>query len=229
MTAAALAAANLSLPPELSHRSVISDRSRKVDALRRAMHAVNCQRALVFCNFGNRLDEVAAKLRTRGMAVGVLHGGMDKRERNASITAFSKGEYRALLVSDLAARGLDVPDCDAVFNLELPTDETHYVHRAGRTGRMGQPGVVVSIAEPKEAFVIAKFAKALRITIDAVELRGGDMYLAMKREPRGGDGDDRGRETRAGGRGRGGRGEEGERQTQPRYPSAEDGNASART
>ena len=61
-------------------------------------------------------------------------------------------KFATLLVSDEAARGLDIPNCDCVINLELPTDEVHYVHRAGRTGRMGAPGVVVSICEQKENF-----------------------------------------------------------------------------
>lgn len=54
------------------------------------------------------------------------------------MAAFRRGDYRALIVSDVIARGLDIPDCDAVFNLELPSDASHYAHRAGRTGRIGR-------------------------------------------------------------------------------------------
>ena len=86
------------------------------------------------------------------------HGQFSERV----LKKFKSGEVRALLVSDLAARGLDIPNCDCVINLELPTDEVHYVHRAGRTGRMGAPGVVVSICEQKENFVVDKFAQKIR-------------------------------------------------------------------
>ena len=112
-----------------------------MDRLRSAIHATGAERALVFLNFGHRLTDVRDKLATRGMACGVLHGGMNKMERAAELAAFRRGDFRALLVSDLAARGIDVPEVDAVFNLELPTDETHYVHRGAHRahGRRG-PG-----------------------------------------------------------------------------------------
>lgn len=121
---------------------LVDDSRHRVDQLRRAIYALDSQRALVFLNFGRRLDDTAAKLSARGMPVGALHGELSKGERNAVLTAFRTGRLRALLVTDLAARGLDVPECDAVFNLELPTDGTHYAHRAGRTGRLGRPGIV---------------------------------------------------------------------------------------
>lgn len=168
----------VSLPPHITHCSVISERRHKVDELRRAIHATDVQRALIFCNFGRRLQDVQAKLSARRMPVGVLHGGMDKMERQKELARFRRGEFRALVVSDLAARGLDVDDCDAVFNLELPTDETHYVHRAGRTGRMGQPGVVVTIAEPQEAFVLERFERNLGVKINDIATRGGEVVRA---------------------------------------------------
>jgi len=191
----------ISLPPHITHCSVIADPRHKVDELRRAIHATDVQRALVFCNFGRRLQDVQAKLGARGMRVGVLHGGMDKMERQKELAAFRRGEFRALVVSDLAARGLDVDDCDAVFNLELPTDETHYVHRAGRTGRMGSPGVVVTIAEPQEAFVLRRFEQNLGVRINDVATKGGEVVRAPPSADRRG-----GRGGRGGRRGRGGRG-----------------------
>ena len=169
----------VSLPPHITHCQVIAERRHKVDELRRAIHATDVQRALIFCNFGRRLQDVQAKLGARGMPVGVLHGGMDKMERARELAAFRRGAFRALVVSDLAARGLDVDDCDAVFNLELPTDETHYVHRAGRTGRMGSPGVVVTIAEPQEAFVVQRFEKNLGVKINEIATKGGEVVRSQ--------------------------------------------------
>ena len=171
----ALAAAmtNASLPPNLEHYSVVATRGRKVDRLRKAIHATGAERALVFLNFGHRLSDTRDKLATRGMECGVLHGGMNKHERSSELAKFRRGEFRALLVSDLAARGIDVPEVDAVFNMELPTDEIHYVHRAGRTGRMGADGVVMSIAEPSEAFVLSRIGKRLGIRMHAADLQNG--------------------------------------------------------
>jgi superfamily II DNA/RNA helicase len=98
---------------------------------------------------------------------------MNKMERAAELAAFRRGDFRALLVSDLAARGIDVPEVDAVFNLELPTDETHYVHRAGRTGRMGAEGLVLTIVEPREAHVMPRIARRLGVDIRAADLQKG--------------------------------------------------------
>lgn len=84
------------------------------------------------------LQDTQIKLSARGMSVGCLHGELDKSQRQNVLARFKRGEHRALIVSDVAARGLDVPDCDAVVNLELPSGADHYAHRAGRTGRAGR-------------------------------------------------------------------------------------------
>ena len=162
-----------SLPPNLEHYSVVAEGRHKVDRLRRAIHATGAERALVFLNFGHRLTDTRDKLAARGMPCGVLHGGMNKLERANELAAFRRGDFRALLVSDLAARGIDVPEVDAVFNLDLPTDETHYVHRAGRTGRMGADGMVMTLAAPDEAFVLTKIQRKLGIDIKAADLQKG--------------------------------------------------------
>lgn len=101
------------------------------------------------------------------MPCGALHGELSKGERNAVLTAFRAGKLRALLVTDLAARGLDVPECDAVFNLELPTDGTHYAHRAGRTGRLGRPGIVRRPRSVPVALGRLLSARASRLTAAA--------------------------------------------------------------
>jgi superfamily II DNA/RNA helicase len=162
-----------SLPPTLEHYSVVAEGRHKVDRLRRAIHATGAERALVFLNFGHRLTDTRDKLAARGMPCGVLHGGMNKLERANELAAFRRGDFRALLVSDLAARGIDVPEIDAVFNLDLPTDETHYVHRAGRTGRMGADGMVMTLADPNEFFVLTKIQRKLGIDIKAADLQKG--------------------------------------------------------
>ena len=162
-----------SLPPTLEHYSVVAEGRHKVDRLRRAIHATGAERALVFLNFGHRLKDTRDKLAARGMPCGVLHGGMNKLERANELAAFRRGDFRALLVSDLAARGIDVPEIDAVFNLDLPTDETHYVHRAGRTGRMGADGMVMTLADPNDSFVLTKIQRKLGIDIKAADLQKG--------------------------------------------------------
>ena len=165
------------LPAQLLHNYVVVEDSRhRVDSLRRAIHALDAQRALVFMNWGSRLEDTAAKLGARGMAVGALHGGLTKGERGAALQAFRAGKLRALLTTDLAARGLDVPECDAVFSLELPSDGAHYAHRAGRTARAGRAGRCVTLVEPRELFVLRKFERALGgVRIAEATLKAGEL------------------------------------------------------
>ncbi|KAL4441461.1 hypothetical protein ABPG77_001965 [Micractinium sp. CCAP 211/92] len=158
-----------SMPPHLRHHYVASAPQHKVDTLRRSIHALGAQRALVFMNFQQRLKDTEAKLAARNMAVASLHGELTKQQRQTTLAAFRRGDYRALIVSDVAARGLDIPDCDAVFHLELPTDAAHYAHRAGRTGRAGRPGTVVSLVSGGERHVVAKLERQLGVQISEVE------------------------------------------------------------
>lgn len=163
------------IAPGLTHLVVSSPPQHRVDTLRRAIHAVSAQRALVFMNFQNRLKDAEAKLAARRMPVGTLHGDMSKQERQTTLAAFRSGKFRALLVSDVMARGLDIPECDVVFNLELPTDAAHYAHRAGRTGRAGRRGVVVTVAAPDELFVVERLGKRLGIDIATVDVSHGEV------------------------------------------------------
>ena len=96
---------------------------------------------------------------------------MAKLSRTSLLRDFRRGRMRALIVSDVISRGLDVDGVDAVFNAELPSSAAHYAHRAGRTGRMGAPGTVVSLVTRSEVFVIEKLSRRLGVQIEV--RRGG--------------------------------------------------------
>jgi superfamily II DNA/RNA helicase len=161
------------LPPTLTHAWLPVRKVHRTDALRKALHALGSAKALVFMNFGSRLQDTAFKLAARGVPSAVLHGAMGKASRRSVLADFEAGRLRALVVSDVAARGLDFPGCDAVINLELPTDAAHYAHRAGRTGRAGRPGVVLTLAEEREGFVVERLGKRLGVAIPEAKLEGG--------------------------------------------------------
>ncbi|GMH34423.1 hypothetical protein BSKO_02257 [Bryopsis sp. KO-2023] len=169
--------AALSLPPTLKHGYVVVPVARKVDMLRRLIYGMDAKRAMVFMNFQKRLKDTLHKLAAKKMEVGSMHGESTKLEREQTLKNFREGKYRALIVSDVVARGVDVEECDAVFNLELPNDGAHYAHRAGRTGRMGREGWVVSLVSPNEVFVISKLAKKIGIDIHEVEVGGGEVKV----------------------------------------------------
>lgn len=118
--------------------------SSKLELLCRLIDAKNVKLGLVFCNTKKRVDELTAALQTRGYSAEALHGDMKQSERDRVMTKFRKGLIEILVATDVAARGIDVNNIEAVFNYDIPSDEEYYVHRIGRTGRAGKTGVSYS-------------------------------------------------------------------------------------
>jgi ATP-dependent RNA helicase DeaD len=116
-------------------------KGRKTDVLVRLFDLCDPKRSMVFCNTKKMVDELVSELRDRGQTVEGLHGDMKQVSRTIVMEAFKGGKVRVLIATDVAARGLDVDDVDIVFNYDLPADMEYYVHRIGRTGRMGKGGV----------------------------------------------------------------------------------------
>ncbi|KAL3499391.1 hypothetical protein ACH5RR_038484 [Cinchona calisaya] len=164
-----------SLPPNLQHYYFVTRIQHKIDALRRCVHALDAKCVIAFMNHTKQLKDAVYKLEARGMKAAELHGDLSKLARSTILKKFKNGEVRVLLTSELSARGLDVPECDLVVNLELPTDSVHYAHRAGRTGRLGRKGTVVSICEDPEVFVVKKLQKQLGILIQGCEFTEGKL------------------------------------------------------
>eukprot|EP00252_Welwitschia_mirabilis_P002789 TRINITY_DN1277_c0_g1_i1.p1 TRINITY_DN1277_c0_g1~~TRINITY_DN1277_c0_g1_i1.p1 ORF type:complete len:581 (+),score=127.42 TRINITY_DN1277_c0_g1_i1:331-2073(+) len=170
-------AAKESLPPSLDHFYAVTKHQHKVDMLRKCVHALNANTVIVFMNHGKQLKDTVFKLEARGLKAASLHGDLSKLERSNRLSSFRKGDFRILVTNELAARGLDVLNCDLVINLDLPTDALHYAHRAGRTGRLGQKGIVVSICEKHEEFVLKKFQEQLAISIVSCDFVRGHLTV----------------------------------------------------
>ncbi len=170
--------------------------------------------------FSNRKRDVAIlhkSLVSHGFAAGALHGDMDQRARMASLDAFKNGEVSLIVCSDVAARGLDIPDVSHVFNFDVPIHAEDYVHRIGRTGRAGKSGTALSIVTGDDTKYIDEIEKLITRKIDwigdSLEALGPDDHASER--PRRGRGGERGE---GGGRSRerGGRGERGGRSRRPR-------------
>ena len=101
--------------------------------------------AIVFCNRKRDVATLHRSLLRHGFSVQALHGDMDQSARTAALEQFRKGEVTLLVASDVAARGLDIPDVSHVYNFDVPIHADDYVHRIGRTGRAGRTGVAISI------------------------------------------------------------------------------------
>ena len=118
----------------------------KRETLRRLIReAADFRNAIIFCNRKRDVAVLHKSLVSHGFAAGALHGDMDQYARMASLEAFKTGEVNLLVCSDVAARGLDIPDVSHVFNFDVPTHSEDYVHRVGRTGRAGKSGIAITL------------------------------------------------------------------------------------
>ncbi len=159
--------------PGISHMYFLTEQRDKIEVLRKLLHSIKAERALVFINRIENIEITAAKLEYLGFKAAGTHGGLEKEKRKKSIEDFRSGKIQLLVATDLAARGLDIPGVAYVFNLDLPEDPQAYLHRAGRTGRTGQSGTVISIVAAREVVLIKNCEKALKIKILGKKIRRG--------------------------------------------------------
>ncbi len=123
------------------------------------------RRAMVFCNTKYATQSLCDQLRTGGFNADCLHGDMPQQNRNKIMEKFRKGEINILVSTDVAARGIDVPEVEAVFNFELPNENEYYTHRIGRTGRAQREGVSYVLYSKSE---LARLRNVLKYTRSAV-------------------------------------------------------------
>jgi superfamily II DNA/RNA helicase len=116
---------------------------------------------IVFCNRKTEVDVVAKSLKSHGFDAAPIHGDLDQSLRTKTLAAFRSGELKLLVASDVAARGLDIPDVSHVFNYDVPHHADDYVHRIGRTGRAGRPGDTFMIVTPADARSLDKVIKLI--------------------------------------------------------------------
>jgi ATP-independent RNA helicase DbpA len=137
-------------PAQITQLWCAVTRDNRNQRLVRALRVWGGKLNLVFCNTRADCVEVANYLATENIAAVALHGDLDQSERTEVLVRFANRSAAVLIATDVAARGLDVQDLDAVFNYELPKQAEVYVHRIGRTARAGKQGVAVSLVEPRE-------------------------------------------------------------------------------
>jgi ATP-dependent RNA helicase DeaD len=149
----------------IEHYYIVVDKRDKVDAARRLVRLINPSSALLFLNDTDNIAQWESKLRYEGFTVDMLYGDANKQRRSSTLDRFRSGSCKLLLATDIAARGIDITGLPLVLNLDPPIDADHYVHRAGRTGRMGKPGMVITIITHQERFIMDKFSKRLGIKL----------------------------------------------------------------
>src|SRR6202044_2559007 len=134
----------------------------KRSTLRRIIRgADNFKNAIIFCNRKRDVQVVYRSLQKHNFSVGALHGDLDQRARMAALDAFRNGEVQLLVCSDVAARGLDIPDVSHVINYDAPHHADDYVHRIGRTGRAGKSGQTFMLVTPNDGRQLDKVLKLI--------------------------------------------------------------------
>jgi ATP-dependent RNA helicase DeaD len=138
--------------------------------------------SLVFCNTKRRVDVVVDDLRARGYEADSLHGDMTQSRRDKAMLKFRKKTSRVLVATDVAARGLDVTGIEAVINYDLPQDEQHYIHRIGRTARMGKTGCAFTLVFPDQIGQLYEIEAGANVRM---KRQSASELLGKKRQRRG--------------------------------------------
>jgi superfamily II DNA/RNA helicase len=175
-----------------------SDPKAKRAALRALIGRADVRNGIVFCNRKSEVDVVAKSLKQHGFDAAPIHGDLDQSLRTKTLAAFRSGELKLLVASDVAARGLDIPDVSHVFNYDVSHHADDYVHRIGRTGRAGKLGQTFMIVTPADDRSLDKVLKLIKMDPEELVLDGVD-FSPGKAQPR----RDAERPERAPARGRG--------------------------
>lgn len=159
------------MPSTIRHYAVMTPFREKAERVRRLTRRLGVRRGIVFLGRAFDAERTLAKLRYDGVRAEALVGTADKMARQKAIADFRRGRVTLLLATDVAARGLDLPEVDTVFNLDLPEDARTYLHRAGRTGRAGREGRVITLADYREAEKLTRLSRQLGFDFSPLKLQ----------------------------------------------------------
>jgi hypothetical protein len=135
---------------ELVIKTVLSPINDKAETLFSLICQIGNKSMIVFCNHRESVERTSSILKDKGIVNVFYHGGMEQQERESAMSKFKNGTSNVLITTDLASRGLDIPDIKYIIHYHLPPTEQVYTHRNGRTGRMLNGGKVVIILSPEE-------------------------------------------------------------------------------
>ena len=160
------------LPELLKSRAYYADSPEKKVSILLHLLSTTRNRALIFVRTKDRVSLLAGRLKRAGFTFATLQGDFSQAERNAAISRFKEGEVSLLIATDVAARGLDLPEVQRDYNFDLPRQAIIYVHRAGRTARAGASGVVVSFVERSEIATLERIERYTGRDIERRQIKG---------------------------------------------------------
>lgn len=150
--------------PNITQYIIESDQKQKYDHLLYLLDSDQYKRVMIFCNTKGMTARLCERLQKAGYSADCLHGDVRQSQRDKVMAGFRKGEFEILVATDVAARGIDVDDVEAVFNYDLPDKQEFYVHRIGRTGRAKRAGVSFSFVSFRDSIRMDEILKYIRTT-----------------------------------------------------------------
>ncbi|WP_313500958.1 DEAD/DEAH box helicase [Kaistella carnis] len=146
----------LQIKPDFQLRKVMTTSEEKLETLFNLLCKIGNKRTLIFCNHRDAVDRISALLKEKGISRETFHGGMEQDERERALLKFKNDSSRILITTDLASRGLDIPEVESIVHYQLPPKEDAFIHRNGRTARMNAKGFVYLIMTEDENFHFIK-------------------------------------------------------------------------
>ena len=137
--------------PQIAQYVISTEQNKKIDHLLYLLDADVYQRVMIFCNTKFMTDRLTERLKKEGYQAECIHGDVKQSQRNVVMNDFRRGKFPILIATDVAARGIDVDDVEAVINFDLPAENEYYLHRIGRTGRAHKHGVSFSLVTFQES------------------------------------------------------------------------------
>lgn len=159
--------------PQITQYVIRTENAKKMDDLLYLLDADVYQRIMVFCSTKFMTDRVTSRLQKEGYDARCIHGDIRQSQRNETMNGFKKGKFPILVATDVAARGIDVDDVEAVINYELPNENEYYLHRIGRTGRAHKHGVSFSLVTFQEGVRMEEILKYMQSAPTPLHFEGG--------------------------------------------------------
>lgn len=154
----------------------------KLELLTRLLDVNNPNLSVIFCNTKRKVDDLIERLRASGYSAGGIHGDMKQIQRDRIMKSFRTGGIRILVATDVMARGIDVDDIEIVFNYDLPQEEEYYVHRIGRTGRIGKKGKAFTFIVGKQLSKLKEIEKHTKSKINSAKMPTARQVELIKNE-----------------------------------------------